>query len=110
MAKSKDRDQTAPLGAVWSGSSLFAYAILLDTLVYEILGHLLYFISCELSAKQMIHMQCQAFFEKYRKKYLSCYLLLMWLALFSWLKDFCLCWGFMAQSTHWCHVEHGQFI
>ena len=21
----------------------------------------------------------------------------------------CLCWGFMAQSTQWGHVEHGQF-
>ena len=31
-------------GAVWSGSALYAYAILSDTLVYEILGHLLYII------------------------------------------------------------------
>ena len=21
----------------------------------------------------------------------------------------CLCWGFTAQSTHWGHVERGQF-
>ena len=41
MANRVDPDQTAPLGAVWSGSSLFAYVILSETLVYEILGHLL---------------------------------------------------------------------
>ena len=35
-------DQTAPSGAVWSGSALFAYTLLSETLVYEILGHLLY--------------------------------------------------------------------
>ena len=23
---------------------------------------------------------------------------------------FCLCWGFMAQSTHLGHVKHSQFI
>ena len=39
-ANSVDPDHTAPLGAVWSGSVLFAYAILLATLIYEILGHL----------------------------------------------------------------------
>ena len=32
-ANSLDPDQTAPSGAVWSGSTLFAYAILSDTLV-----------------------------------------------------------------------------
>ena len=32
----------APLRAVWPGSALFAYAILSDTLGYEILGYLLY--------------------------------------------------------------------
>ena len=41
MANSVDPDQTAPLGAVWSGSALFTLAILLGTLVYKILGHLL---------------------------------------------------------------------
>ena len=30
MAYSVDPDQTAPSGAVWSGSALFAYAILLE--------------------------------------------------------------------------------
>ena len=42
MANNVEHDQTAPSGAVWSGSTLFAYAILLDTLVYDILGHLPY--------------------------------------------------------------------
>ena len=42
MANNVDPDQTAPSGAVWSGSILFAYAILSDTLVCEILGHLPY--------------------------------------------------------------------
>ena len=42
MANSVDPEQTAPLGAVCSGSTLFAYATLSDTLVYEILGHLPY--------------------------------------------------------------------
>ena len=46
MANSVDPDQTA-WGAVWSGSTLFAYAILSVTLVYEIFGHLLYFCSAE---------------------------------------------------------------
>ena len=32
MANSVDHDQTAPSGAIWSGSALFAYAILSDTL------------------------------------------------------------------------------
>ena len=41
MANSIEPNQTASEGAVWSGSALFAYAILSDTLVYEILGHLL---------------------------------------------------------------------
>ena len=39
MANSLDSDQTAPSEAY---AKLFAYAILSDTLVYEILGHLLY--------------------------------------------------------------------
>ena len=42
MANSEDPDQTAPSGAVWSGSALFAYGILSETLVLEILGHLPY--------------------------------------------------------------------
>ena len=40
MANSVDPDQTAPSGAVWSGPALFAYVILSETLVFEILGHL----------------------------------------------------------------------
>ena len=36
MANSVDPDQTAPSGAVWCGSALFAYAILSYTLVYKI--------------------------------------------------------------------------
>ena len=40
MANSVDPDQTAPSGAVLFGSGLFAYDILSDTLVFEILGHL----------------------------------------------------------------------
>ena len=31
MANSVDPDQTAPSGAVWSGSALFAYVILSET-------------------------------------------------------------------------------
>ena len=46
MANSVEPDQTAPSGAVWSGSALFAYAILSATLVYEILGHLPYLLRC----------------------------------------------------------------
>ena len=42
MVNSVDPDQTAPLGADWSGSALFAYTILSTTLVYKILGHLPY--------------------------------------------------------------------
>ena len=41
-ANSADPDQTAPIGAVWSGSTLFAYVILLDCLVLEMLGYLPY--------------------------------------------------------------------
>ena len=40
MTNSVDPDQTAPSEAVWSGSALFAYVILFDTLLFEILGHL----------------------------------------------------------------------
>ena len=46
MANSVDPDQTAPLGAVWSGSALFAYAILSETLVFEISELLLYPVFC----------------------------------------------------------------
>ena len=42
MAHSENPDQTAPSGAEWSGSALFAYGILSETLVFEILGYLLY--------------------------------------------------------------------
>ena len=38
MANSEDPDQTAP--SVWSRSALFAYGILWETLVFEILEHL----------------------------------------------------------------------
>ena len=38
MANSVDPEQTAP--SVCSGSVLFAYAILSETLVFKILGHL----------------------------------------------------------------------
>ena len=40
MANIVDPDQTAPEGTAWSGSALFAYVILSDTLVFEILQHL----------------------------------------------------------------------
>ena len=36
MANSVDPDQTAPEGAVWSGSALFAYAIQSEIWKYEI--------------------------------------------------------------------------
>ena len=42
LANSVNPDQNALSEAVWSGSALFAYAILSDTLVYKILGHLVY--------------------------------------------------------------------
>ena len=40
MANSIDPDQTAPSEAVWSGSPLFAYVILSETLVNKIFVHL----------------------------------------------------------------------
>ena len=49
MANSVQPDQTAPSGAVWSGSALFAYAILSETLVYKSLGHLPYTIKLGLN-------------------------------------------------------------
>ena len=42
MANSVDPDQTAPSGAVWSGSALFAHVIFSETLVHDILGNLPY--------------------------------------------------------------------
>ena len=36
------KEQTAPVGAVWSGSAIFAYATLSEALVYKILVHLPY--------------------------------------------------------------------
>ena len=39
-ANNLDPDQTAPEEAFWSGSALFAYAILSETLGYEIPWHL----------------------------------------------------------------------
>ena len=41
MANSVDPDQTAPSGAVWSGSALLGYAIQSEILKYESLEHLL---------------------------------------------------------------------
>ena len=35
MANSEDPDQTAPSGAVWSGSALFAYGILSETFKHQ---------------------------------------------------------------------------
>ena len=43
MSTSVDPDQTAPEEAVGSGSALFVYDILSETLEYEILGHLPYY-------------------------------------------------------------------
>ena len=42
MTNNINPDQPAPSGAILSGSTLFAYAILSETLVYKILGHLPY--------------------------------------------------------------------
>ena len=51
MANSVDPDQTAPLGAVWSGSALFAQTCLSENLgslryTVQILVQLLQFFSC----------------------------------------------------------------
>ena len=48
IANSEDPDQTAPLGAVWSGSALFA-----QTYLSENLGSLQYFIFGPLTTKQL---------------------------------------------------------
>ena len=42
MANNTDPDQTVPSGAVWSGSVLFVYAFLLETLKHKILFFLVY--------------------------------------------------------------------
>ena len=44
LANSVDPDQTAPEGAICSGSTVFGYAVLSETVLYKILGDLLYFI------------------------------------------------------------------
>ena len=63
MANSVDPDQTAPSGAVWSGSTLFAYEILSDTLVYAILGHLPYLSTYEhWSSVHISQMKSSVFF------------------------------------------------
>ena len=54
MANSEDPDQTAPSGAVWSGSALFAYGILSETLVFQILGHLPYYIWLKKKKKSIL--------------------------------------------------------
>ena len=41
MAKNVDPDQTAPSGAVWSWTTLFAYTVFSEKIVYKILGQLL---------------------------------------------------------------------
>ena len=43
MANSLDPDQTAPRGAVWSRSALFAYAILSETLMHQIKNRIIVF-------------------------------------------------------------------
>ena len=55
MTNSVDHDQTAPSGAVWSGSALFVYAILSEKMVCEVLG-LLPYISTDLL--ENIYMNC----------------------------------------------------
>ena len=52
MANSVDPDQTAPSGAVWSVSTLFAYVILSDVLVFEFLEYLPYLHKNSLEAPQ----------------------------------------------------------
>ena len=50
MANSVDPDQTAPLGAVWSGSALFAQANLSENL-----GSLRYTVCTNLSVRILIY-------------------------------------------------------
>ena len=47
MSNSVDPDQTAPSGAVRSGSALFAHVIFSDTLMFKILGHLPHCFACK---------------------------------------------------------------
>ena len=55
VANNVDPDQTAPEGAVWwSGSTLFAYAILSEILVYEVLGHSLYSLKLLLQQPRLV--------------------------------------------------------
>ena len=61
--------------------------------------------SCELFAKQMIHVKCLSspiFLMLDLKHFLTKKVLVLYLPKF-------LCWGFTAQSTQWGHVERGQF-
>ena len=53
MANSVDLDQIAPSGAVWSGSTLLAYAILSDTLVNKILGHTVAKVFAQVQVKEL---------------------------------------------------------
>ena len=46
MANSVDPDQTATEWAVWSGSALFVYAILSETLVYQHFKHFFPYFLC----------------------------------------------------------------
>ena len=77
MANSLDPNQTAPEGAVWSGSTLFAYDILSDLLVYKILGHLPFFLFFR--ENKCVYLKCQAFFvfvfffEKNKMNLICCY-------------------------------------
>ena len=88
MANRVDPDQTAPSGAVWSGSALFAYAIMSKILVYEILGHLPYFhdlarwIACKnvqvdsgLFCLHMPHGAIHVMISTYAQKITSCLIL-----------------------------------
>ena len=42
IANNVDHDQTAPSGAVWSGSALFAYAILLEIGIWNFRTFIIY--------------------------------------------------------------------
>ena len=64
MANSEDPNQIAPSGAVWSGYALFAYGILSETFVFEILGHLPY-IQNTITMKIIMRLECTVY--KYQK-------------------------------------------